>query len=113
MSITLDQNAIPVQLLLEGAIDIASSAELKRVLIVALGSGSGLRVSLRDVTALDVTAIQLLWAALRFARASSIDMRLDGPLADGVSASLCATALAPFLKIDQPLEAGEVVLCQP
>jgi anti-anti-sigma regulatory factor len=48
---------------LGGSVGIASAAELKKLLLQALGSGKEVRVSLESATDLDVTAVQLLWAA--------------------------------------------------
>ena len=47
-------------LCLNGQIDIASSAELKKALLDALSAGNRLSVSLELVTDLVVTAVQLL-----------------------------------------------------
>ena len=57
---------------LEGAIDIASAAELKKLLLEGLNSGREVRVSLAGATDLDVTAVQLLWAAEREASRSGV-----------------------------------------
>lgn len=70
MQVTLEQSETLCSLRLEGETSIASAAELKAVLLRGLASGTGLRVDLAGATALDVTALQLLWAAEREARRS-------------------------------------------
>jgi anti-anti-sigma regulatory factor len=73
---------------LEGMIDIASAAELKTILLEALKSGKALCIALDHSTDLDVTAVQLLWAAEREARASGVEFSLAGPVPEPVSAAL-------------------------
>jgi anti-anti-sigma factor len=63
---------------LDGEIKIASAAELKKFLLQALEARAEVRVNLEHVTDVDVTALQLLWAAEREARASGTEFRLVG-----------------------------------
>ena len=75
MSITLEQTESLSVIHLEGAIDIASAAELKEALLKALEGGGEVRVSLDKLNklhkqdkqdkaaSLDVPAVELLWAA--------------------------------------------------
>jgi anti-anti-sigma regulatory factor len=88
LGINVEQRNESNVICLEGVIDIASAAELKTLLLDALKSGSGLSVSLDRCTDLDVTAIQLLWAAEREARASSVGFALAGQVPETVSAAL-------------------------
>ncbi len=76
--VTLDQNENFCLLHLEGGIDISSATELKTLLLQGLASGRELRVDLERATDLDVTAMQLLWAAEREARRSGMGMALTG-----------------------------------
>jgi anti-anti-sigma regulatory factor len=76
--ITLEINEKQGLIGLEGAIDIASAAELKKLLLEALSCGREVRVSLQGATDLDVTAVQLLWAAERAARGAGVDFALSG-----------------------------------
>lgn len=62
---------------LSGAIDICSAAELQAALVKALEAGSSIRVSIQDGCDLDVTAIQLLWAARRDAAKRGIEFVTD------------------------------------
>ena len=58
--------------------DIAASAELKKALLEALSAGKKVSVNLGKATELDVTAVQLLWAAAREARGLGVEFALDG-----------------------------------
>lgn len=84
-------------------IDIASAAELKSVLLDSLKAGKAVVVTLQADAGLDVTAIQLLWAAEREARSSGIGFTLDGEVPEPV-----ATALkeAGFEGFPVPVQAG-------
>lgn len=72
---------------LEGEINIDDAAALKEVLVQALESGGELRVSLEDAGSLDVTAMELLWAAARDARAKGMKVQLAGQVPEAVSAA--------------------------
>lgn len=88
MGITLKQDEESSVIHLEGVIDIACAAELKTTFIDALASGNPVRVALCGCTDLDVTAVQLLWAAERAARAQTVDFTLAGPVPEPVWAAL-------------------------
>lgn len=87
MPVTLDQSASLCLLRFEGEINIAFAAELKSLLLEALASGKDLRVDLEHATELDVTALQLLWAARRQAGNSGAAFALAGPIADEILAA--------------------------
>jgi anti-anti-sigma regulatory factor len=63
VGIILEQGEKTSCVRLEGSVDISSAEELKRILVDALKAGGEIRVMLGDATYLDVTAVQLLWAA--------------------------------------------------
>jgi anti-anti-sigma regulatory factor len=65
MPVILEQHEEQCLIRLQSEVDIASAAELKKVLLQALASGLELRVVMEGATELDVTAWQLLWAAAR------------------------------------------------
>jgi len=79
MPVTLEQGEELNLVRLEGAIDIACAAELKTLLLQALGSKKELRVSVESATDLHATAMQLLWAAGRAARGSGVRFTLARP----------------------------------
>jgi len=81
---------------LEGAVDIHSAAQLKAALVEAIEHGGTLHLSLGSVTALDVTAVQLLWAAARAARLAGVDIQLDSPLSDTLAHQLGSAGFTGF-----------------
>jgi anti-anti-sigma regulatory factor len=113
VSIRFDQSQTLNTIFLEGAIDISSAAELKRILIEAIDSKIGLLVSLARTTALDVTTLQLLHAAEREAETSGVGFRIVGPLACEILASLRDVDLqTPLICEETNQESGEVS-CRP
>lgn len=96
MPVTLEQNGGLCCIRLEGEVDIASAAELKKLLLQALASGSELRVGLEGATELDITALQLLWAAEREARASGRGFSLAGRVPEEISAAVDEAGLEKF-----------------
>jgi anti-anti-sigma regulatory factor len=81
---------------LEGVIDIALAAELKTALLESFKSPKPLRVALNEDADLDVTAIQLLWAAEREAKALNVGFTLDGCVPDAVSTILKESGFERF-----------------
>ena len=88
MGITFEQRDESSLIGLEGVVDIAFAAQLKNILLNALKSGKAVRVALDHSTELDVTALQLLWATEREARATGVEFSLAGPVPQPVSAAL-------------------------
>ena len=90
MSVTLEHGEADCLIHLDGEINIAIAAELKSLLVAALALGKDLRVDLERATQLDITALQLLWAAerkaagmgSRFAVAGSVPQELADAVAD-------------------------------
>jgi ABC-type transporter Mla MlaB component len=94
--VTLEREDELSTIRLEGEVGIASAADLKSQLIQALGCGKQVRVSLQSVTDLDVTAVELLWAARREAKASSVAFAIDGPIPSMVLSSLLQAGFDDF-----------------
>lgn len=88
MPVTFDRSEAPGVIRLEGDIDIASAAQLKEVLLEALAQRGEARISLETATGIDVTAVQLLWAAEREAKASGVVLALKGPVPEPLRATL-------------------------
>ena len=88
MPLHLSQSKTMSTVSLDGAIDIASSAELKKALVDALAAEKKVSVALGKVTDLDVTAVQLLWAARREAQLAGVDFALDGQEPQEIRAAL-------------------------
>lgn len=83
---------------LEGALEIARAGELKQRLLEALSQGGTLRISLGEVTDLDVTAVQLLYAAEREAKLRGVDVAVEEPVSEPVCEALLAVGFerVPF-----------------
>lgn len=96
MGIALEETDTGIVLRLDGAIDIACAAELKTLLMQALASGTEVRVSLDSAKYLDVTAVQLLWAAERQARRSGIRFGVCAQMPVPVSAALAEAGFLSF-----------------
>ncbi|HEY1802923.1 MAG TPA: STAS domain-containing protein [Terracidiphilus sp.] len=101
MSVTLSQGENASRVLLEGCIDIADAGELNAALLQALGSGKTVEVALENLTGLDVTAVQLLWAAQREAQRKSIAIRFAGTVPAQVLDALADMGLTEFLSCAQ------------
>ncbi len=76
------------QIELDGELNISSATGLKEKLARALESGEGIRVSLAGVSGLDITAMQLLWAARRQAELAGIPFTFAHPVPDQLAAGL-------------------------
>jgi len=88
LAIVLEQCEGANAIHLEGVIDISLASEFKATVLEALKSAKPLRLALNEDTDLDVTAIQLLWATEREAKASNVDFMLEGSVPDSVSKTL-------------------------
>jgi len=86
VSVGLDRSEAPATLRLEGSLTIGEAAELKAALLEALGRGGALRISLAGLTTLDVTAIQLLFAAEQAARRADRAWGLAEPMPENLRA---------------------------
>ncbi|MFZ0304235.1 MAG: STAS domain-containing protein [Terracidiphilus sp.] len=62
---------------LSGSIDIASATELKAMLLKAFEENKEIQVLTESVFSLDVTALQLLWAARNHAARRDVELILD------------------------------------
>jgi len=96
VGIVLEQHDHSDLIRLEGVIDIESAAELKSILLQALGSGRAVHLTVESATHLDITALQLLWAAERDARTSGSALVREGQVPASVSAALNAAGFAVF-----------------
>lgn len=87
---------------LEGDVNIGAAIEMKGLLLQALSSGKELHIRLDNATDMDVTALQLLYAAQQDATKSGIRFTLDGRVTEVISA---ASANAGFEKFLVPQDA--------
>lgn len=96
MAMTLDQSEARCVVRMDGEINIACAAELKKLLLQALASGRELRADLDGATELDVTALQLLWAAEREARGSGRGFTLAGRVPEEIASTVRDAGLERF-----------------
>jgi len=82
---------------LEGSLDIAVAEDLKRILLEALDSAPRIEVDLSGVTYLDVTTLQLLWAARKEATARCTELIFDPQPSDAVRSILEETGFLQTL----------------
>jgi anti-anti-sigma regulatory factor len=94
--VTLDQKDMLAFIQLEGAIDVGCAAELKELLIEKLNSGSAVYVALESTTLLDITAVQLLWAAEREAKRVGVEFAFKGQTPDSVRCALAEVGIEEF-----------------
>jgi anti-anti-sigma factor len=96
MPVTLEQKKTQSVIGLEGAIDIACAAELKQLLQQALARKKAVRVAVAHASDLDVTAVQLLWAAGREAKGLGVEFALVGTMPEEISGALADAGFDPF-----------------
>jgi len=94
--VTVEQIEAVCFIRLEGEVTIAYAAELKKVLLEALASGCELRLDMGSATELDISALQLLCAAEREARASGRVFTLEGTVPGEVVATATEAGLEKF-----------------
>jgi anti-anti-sigma regulatory factor len=104
MGVTLDkhesragQSEALNQLRLEGDVGIGCAAEFKGLLEQALGSGCAVRILLEGATDLDVTAVQLLWAAGRKAKGSGVEYSIVSVAPEPILDALSEAGLQQFI----------------
>jgi len=65
LSVTGEQHATHLLIRLENTVSFTSADELKKLLLEGLASGKTLQLDLERAEEIDVTVMQLLWAAER------------------------------------------------
>lgn len=108
MSLVLEERETQSEIRLEGAIDIACAAELKQILLQALASGKDLRVSLERAICLDVTAVQLFWAAGCEARRLGLGFTFAEKMPEEISSALTVAGFESLLVSENGSQAGSV-----
>lgn len=78
MPIGVQQDETRYVIRLEGDLDVAGAKELRRVLIEGIASSKRVEVDLARATGLDITALQLLWAAKGEAQKAGISAIFGG-----------------------------------
>jgi len=87
---------------LDGEINITSATALKEALLRALESGTELRADLERATELDITALQLLWAAEREARGAGKVFTVLGAVPDRILQATAEAGLEKFPLVEVP-----------
>ncbi len=93
MGVTLKQSETGILLCLEGAVGVGCAAEFKGMLAQAFGSDREVRISVEGATDLDVTAVQLLWAAERKAKNAEVGFSYVDAPPEALLASLSEAGL--------------------
>jgi anti-anti-sigma regulatory factor len=81
---------------IDGDVNIAMAAEMKELLVKALASGKPLHVSMANATELDVTALQLIYAAEREAAKSGVRLTLDDRVPEEILSAMTVGGFAKF-----------------
>lgn len=74
MSVTGEQHATHLLIRMENAVSFTSADELKKLLIEGLASGKEVQLDLERAEEIDVTVMQLLWAAEREAERAGLGL---------------------------------------
>lgn len=90
---TLEENSTTCTLRLQGEMDIADALDLKCQLLVALDAKKDILVELAGVTGLNLTTMQLLWAAVTEASATGSTIRFEDSTSETVAAALSQAGL--------------------
>lgn len=96
MGITREQSNSFNNVCLEGSIDVTCARDLQSALVAALETGLEVRVSIAGGSELDVTAIQLLYAASREARESGLKFSITTEAREAISLALADAGFAKF-----------------
>lgn len=96
VSITVDRSGAISTVRLEGEVDINSAMELKDRLTEALAVGGEMKLDLSAVSALDITAFQLIWAAERAAKKAEVAFSITKLVPDQIVLTLIDAGLEPF-----------------
>ena len=76
LPVSMEQRDSGQVIRLAGAVGVASAEELKRLLLEGLAAEGGLRLDLERAGEIDITIMQLLWAAGREARRTGARVEL-------------------------------------
>jgi anti-anti-sigma regulatory factor len=94
--VTLDQSAKGSVVRFEGEVGVGAASEVKDALLDGLASGRELAVDLARVNELDVTTLQLLWAAERAAAEAGVKLGLTSPMPEEMGLAMDLAGLERF-----------------
>ena len=86
---------------LAGELTLTSAAELKNLLLQGLASGNDLRLDLEQAEAIDITLMQLLWAAGREADRKGASLAIQMSDAAATAARDAGFERFPGLKVEE------------
>lgn len=112
MGITLEQRGESSVILLEGAIGVEAAVQLKGLLLQACEAGKPVRVALGEGPDLDVTAVQLLWAARRATTEAGLEFESLGKVPEAVALTLSRAGFEVGTRVDVNQTSGGNV-CRP
>jgi anti-anti-sigma factor len=102
LPITCEEREHQCVIRLAGEIDVASSAELKGCFVEAISGQKDLILDLvldwNAATDLDVTALQLLWAAVEAAEKAGKTLRLASDSPNHIKTAICDCGFESLLK---------------
>ena len=93
MGVVLNQDEDSSLISLDGVVDIASAAELKAAFLLAIDAGKKICISVENVSDLDVTAFQFVWAAEREAKRRGVEFARRGKVPESIRAGLARVGL--------------------
>lgn len=86
MSVTMERNDAGALIRLDGSVTVTAATELRRLLVEGLACSSSLQMDLERVDEIDITTLQLLWAAGREAIRVGGSIKIDLPETFGLAA---------------------------
>jgi anti-anti-sigma regulatory factor len=102
MSIELQQSEDRSVVRLAEPITVGCASELHKLLVETVSSNRSVAIDLEGVTELDVSAIQLLYAAGQAAERAGISFSLQGILPEVVKSAFLDAGLHPFALASGP-----------
>ena len=101
MAVTMEQQESQPVIRLAGELTLTSAAELKNLLLQGLASGNDLRLDLEQAEAIDITSMQLLWAAGREADRKGASLAIQMSDAAATAARDAGFERFPGLKVEE------------
>jgi ABC-type transporter Mla MlaB component len=93
MPTTFEEDDSTCTLRLDGEMDICDALDLKRQLLLAMDSRKPVRIDLAGVAGLDITSMQLLWAAATEAISQGNSIHFNDPVSEGAVSSFSQAGL--------------------
>ena len=101
MAVTMEQQESQSVIRLAGEFTLTSAAELKNLLLQGLASGNDLRLDLEQAEEIDITVMQLLWAAGREADRKGASLAIQMSDAAAMAARDAGFERFPGLKVEE------------